>query len=67
MRQPSPLKTRTRISLPLSVPTIFASLAGSLAALRLFSPSGWTAQFLAPFWKSVVAFIAISFASAPLP
>lgn len=48
-------------SLPLFVLTILATLTGLLAALRLFAPSVWAAQFLAPFWKGAVVFVAISF------
>jgi hemolysin III len=47
-------------SLPLFVLTILATLTGLLAALRLFAPSVWAAQFLAPLWKGGVAFIAVS-------
>lgn len=47
-------------SLPLFVLTILATLAGLLAALRLFAPHVWTAQFLAPLWAGVVAFLVMS-------
>jgi hemolysin III len=47
-------------SLPLFVLTVLASLAALLAALRLFAPGVWTAQFVAPLWKGGVAFVAIS-------
>lgn len=47
-------------SLPLFVLTVVATLTGLLAALRLFAPAVWTAQFLAPLWKGAVAFVAIS-------
>ncbi|MDO8540563.1 MAG: hemolysin III family protein [Opitutaceae bacterium] len=47
-------------SLPLFVLTVLATLAGLLAALRLFAPGVWTRQFLAPLWQGVVAFLVIS-------
>ena len=47
-------------SLPLFVLTVLATLAGLLAALRLFAPDVWAAQFLAPVWKGAVAFLVIS-------
>ncbi|HKB89149.1 MAG TPA: hemolysin III family protein [Opitutaceae bacterium] len=47
-------------SLPLFVLTVMATIVGLLAALRLFVPDVWTEQFLAPRWKGVVAFFAIS-------
>jgi hemolysin III len=47
-------------SLPLFVLTVLATLAGLLAALRLFTPGVWAAQFLAPLWAGVVAFFVIS-------
>ncbi len=47
-------------SLPLFILTVLATLAGLLAALRLFAPDVWTAQFLAPAWKGIVAFLVIS-------
>src|SRR5688572_8502295 len=47
-------------SLPLFVLTVLATLAGLLAALRLFAPSVWAQQFLAPAWSAIVAFLIIS-------
>lgn len=47
-------------SLPLFILTMLATLAGLLAALRLFVPSVWAAQFFAPVWATVVAFFIIS-------
>jgi hemolysin III len=47
-------------SLPLFVLTVLATLAGLLAALRLFVPGVWAQQFLAPAWKGVAAFLLIS-------
>ena len=47
-------------SLPLFVLTVLATLAGLLAALRLFAPSIWTQQFLAPIWAAGVAFLIVS-------
>jgi hemolysin III len=47
-------------SLPLFVLTVLATLAGLLAALRLFVPEVWAAQFMAGAWQAVVAFLAIS-------
>jgi hemolysin III len=57
----APVKPHEEFSLPLFVLTVLATLAGLLAALRLFSPGTWDAQFLAPWWKAAVAFLAISF------
>jgi hemolysin III len=47
-------------SLPLFVLTVLATLAGLLAALRLFAPGAWTQQFLAPAWKGVVVFLVVT-------
>jgi hemolysin III len=47
-------------SLPLFIATILASLLLLLGALKLFLPGYWEAQFLAPFWKGLVAFLALS-------
>lgn len=47
-------------SLPLFVLTVVATLAALLAALRLFAPWVWEAQFQAPLWQGVVAFLAMS-------
>jgi hemolysin III len=51
-------------SLPLFVVTVLATLAGLLAALRLFAPDIWTAQFLAPAWQGLIAFLIISLVNA---
>jgi len=53
-----------QFSLPLFILTVLASLAGLLAALRLFAPGIWTAQFLAPVWKCGFAFLVISLVNA---
>ena len=55
-----PKREPEEFSLPLFVLTMLATLAGLLAALRLFFHGVWRAQFLAPFWQAVVAFLAIS-------
>jgi hemolysin III len=47
-------------SLPLFFATILASLVVLLGALRLFLPAVWEAQLVAPLWKGVVAFFALS-------
>jgi hemolysin III len=47
-------------SLPLFVLTVLATLAGLLAALRLFAPTVWAEQFIAPMWKGAVAFLVVS-------
>jgi hemolysin III len=47
-------------SLPVFALTILATLAGLLAALRLFVPGVWMEQFLAPVGKGVVAFFIVS-------
>src|ERR1051325_9512282 len=51
-------------SLPLFVLTVLATLAGLLAAVRLFAPEVWTAQFLAPAWHGLIAFLVISLVNA---
>lgn len=51
-------------SLPLFVLTLLATLAALFAGLRLFFPEVWTAQFFAPPWKGVAAFLAISLVNA---
>ena len=60
----SPEVETEEFSLPLFVLTVLATLAGLLAALRLFVPEVWAAQFLAPAWKGAVAFLAISLVNA---
>lgn len=55
-----PDKEPEEFSLPLFVLTLLATLAGLLAALRLFAPEVWTEQFLAPMWKGVLAFLVVS-------
>src|SRR4051812_25965820 len=57
---PSPETEHEEFSLPLFVLTVLATIVGLLAALRLFAPSAWTAQFLAPMWKAGVVFLATS-------
>ncbi len=58
---PDPPETEPEeFSLPLFVLTVLTTLAGLLAALRLFAPGVWVEQFLAPPWKGVVAFFAVS-------
>jgi hemolysin III len=42
------------------IATILASLAVLLTALRFLAPSVWDAQFVAPFGKGLVAFLALS-------
>jgi hemolysin III len=49
-----------QFSLPLFIITVLITLAGLLTALRLLAPGVWTDQFLAPPWKGVAAFLAIS-------
>ncbi|MDF3059461.1 MAG: channel protein hemolysin family [Rariglobus sp.] len=56
----SPPEEHEEFSLPLFVLTVLATLAGLLAALRLFAPGIWATQWLAPLWKGVVAFLFIS-------
>jgi hemolysin III len=51
-------------SLPLFVLTVLATLAALFAALRLFAPGVWAAQFLAPVWQGVIAFVVISLVNA---
>lgn len=51
-------------SLPLFVLTLLATLAGLFAALRLFFPTVWTAQFTAPLRNAALAFLAISLVNA---
>lgn len=47
-------------SLPLFVLTVLVTLAALLAALRLFAPAVWDAQFLASWQKGLVTFLAVS-------
>jgi hemolysin III len=56
----TPEAEHEEFSLPLFVLTVLATLAGLLAALRLFAPGVWTQQFLAPYWKGAVAFVVVS-------
>jgi hemolysin III len=56
-----PQETEHRpFSLPLFVATVAGSLAVVLLVLRLAFHGTWDAQFLAPLWKGVVAFLAMS-------
>ncbi len=61
-QSPAPLPEAEveEFSLPLFVLTVLATLAGLLAALRLFAPAVWTGQFLPPVWKGVAAFLVVS-------
>ena len=54
------MEEHEEFSLPIFVVTVLATLVALLAALRLFAPGVWTAQFLAPLWKGTVAFLVIS-------
>ena len=60
----SPEVETEEFSLPLFVLTVLATLAGLFAALRLFAPEVWAAQFLAPVWKGAIAFFVISLVNA---
>src|SRR4051812_15405366 len=60
----SPEVETEEFSLPLFVLTVLATLVGLLAALRLFVPGVWSAQFLAPGWKLAGAFLFISLVNA---
>jgi len=60
----SPEVETEEFSLPLFVLTVLATLAGLLAALRLFAPGVWSQQFLAPIGKAVIAFLVISLVNA---
>jgi hemolysin III len=51
-----------QFSLPRFVFTVLITLAGVFMALRLIAPGVWADQFLAPLWKAVAAFLAISLA-----
>lgn len=60
-QSPASLETeQEEFSLPLFVLTVLATFVALLAALRLFAPTVWTQQFLAPPWKGVAAFLIIS-------
>lgn len=61
--QPPDVETE-EFSLPLFVLTVLTTLAGLFAALRLFAPDIWTAQFVAPAWMGLIAFLAISLVNA---
>ena len=60
----SPEVETEEFSLPLFVLTVLATLAGLLAALRLFAPGVWSQQFLASIGKAVIAFLVISLVNA---
>ncbi len=62
----SPEIETEEFSLPLFVLTVLATLAGLLAALRLFAPDVWAEQFLSPLWKAAVVFLTISFVNCIL-
>jgi hemolysin III len=47
-------------SLPLFILTVLATFAGLLAALRLFAPGVWVAQFTPPVSHGIVAFLIVS-------
>ena len=47
-------------SLPMFIATVAGSLVVVLAVLRFAFPGTWDSQFLAPLWKGVVAFLAMS-------
>jgi hemolysin III len=47
-------------SLPLFIATVLLSLVALLGALKFISPGAWEAQLLAPVWKGIVAFFALS-------
>jgi hemolysin III len=47
-------------SLPLFIATVFISLAALLGVLRFLAPRVWEEQILAPAWKGVAAFLALS-------
>jgi len=47
-------------SVSLFLLTVGASLAGLLTILRFAAPALWRAQFAAPLWKGVLAFLAMS-------
>lgn len=51
-------------SLPLFAFTVVTTLAGLAGLLWLAAPGVWHAQFLAPWWAAVVAFVAISLVNA---
>lgn len=56
----SPEIEHEEFSLPLFVLTVLATLVGLLAALRLFAPGAWNAQFQASLGSAAIAFGAIS-------
>jgi|CZKI01.1.fsa_nt_gi hemolysin III len=47
-------------SLPRFIATVLASLAVLLGALKFIFPGVWEAQILAPVWKGIAAFFALS-------
>jgi len=57
---PPPEAEPEKFSLPLFIITVLLTVAGLLAALRLLAPGVWTDQLLAPLWKGIAAFFAIS-------
>jgi len=61
----TPSETKTEaFSLPLFTFTVLATLAALYAALWWLAPDIWAGQFLAPLWKGVVAFLAVSLVNA---
>lgn len=51
-------------SLPLFIVTVLLTLVGLLVALRFLAPEVWRAQFMAPWWKALTAFLLISLFNA---
>src|ERR1700733_9301967 len=64
MIEPSPITEAKaeEFSLPLFALTLLVTLAGLLAALRLFAPEVWARQFLASPGSGAVAFLVVSLA-----
>lgn len=56
----SPHAKIEKFSLPLFALTVVLTLAGLLALLGWLAPTVWQAQFVAPAWKVLVAFLGIS-------
>ncbi len=63
-RETGTTHTHEEFSLSLFLVTVLLTLVCLLALLRLLAPGVWQQQLLAPAWKAVVAFVAISLVNA---
>lgn len=61
---PAPDSKHEAFSLPLFLGTVVVSLAALLGLLWWSAPAVWTAQWAAPAWKALVAFLVVSLVNA---